>query len=157
MPRKPLSAAAATLWATLAYCSKLFLKKSDIKKGEYRVDVRVVGEVAGYPIDLPVHGLGTQSGPQTTAGSTGPGADDLWAYARLHIPATRIAAIEAEAKAFFAAEGRLPGVEEAASKDAGLWLKQCRAATSGTKAGAFTFAADPDQEDLAAAVERNAA
>jgi hypothetical protein len=157
MPRKSLSAAESALWAALAYLSKLFLKKVDVARGEYRTDLRIVGTVAGHDVDVPLHGLGTQSGPQTTAGSSGPSAAELWAFARCHIPRTRIAEVEAEAIALWTDQERLPGVAEEDAKDAGLFLKRCRAATSTTKAGAFTFAMDPDQDDLAAAVERDAA
>lgn len=157
MPRKPLTAAESTLWATLAYLAKLNLRKSDIKRGDYRVDLRIAGTIAGHQIDATVGGLGTQSGPQTTAGSTGPGADELWAYARRWIPRTQIAAAESEAIALWTADARLPGVEEPDAKDAGLFLKKCRAAISGTKAGAFTFALDADADALDAARESDAA
>ena len=157
MPRKSLSAAEAAAWATLAYCAKLNLSKQDIARGGYRVDLIVTGTVAGHPVSLTIAGEGTQSGPQTTASSSGPGQDELWAYARTRMPASRIAEIESEAIALWAAEERLPGVDDDAAKAAKPFLKQCRAASSTTKAGAFTFAADPDPEALAAAELRDAA
>ena len=73
------------------------------------------------------------------------------------MPASRIAEIEAEAIALWAAEERLPGVDEDAAKACKPFLRQCRAASSSTKSGAFTFAEDPEAEDLAAAISRDAA
>lgn len=157
MPRKPLTAAEAAAYAVLAYVAKLNLQKADIKRGNYPVDLRVTGTVAGYEIDMAIVGEGTQSGPQTTASSTGPSADELWAYARQHIPASRLQAIEDEAVALFAAEERLPGIEDADAKACKPFLKKCRAAKSSTKAGAFAFCAAPDPEDLEAAISREAA
>lgn len=139
MPRKPLTAAEAAAYAVLAYVAKLNLQKQDIKRGNYPVDLRITGTVAGYEIDIPIVGEGTQSGPQTTASSTGPSADELWAYARKHIPATR-----------------LPGVDETDAKAAKPFLKKCRAAKSSIKAGAFSFCASPDPDDLEAAMSRAA-
>lgn len=156
MPRKPLTAAEAAAYAVLAYVAKLNLQKQDIKRGNYPVDLRITGTVAGYEIDIPIVGEGTQSGPQTTASSTGPSADELWAYARKHIPATRLPAIEDEAVALFAAEERLPGVDETDAKAAKPFLKKCRAAKSSIKAGAFAFCAAPDPDDLEAAMSRAA-
>lgn len=157
MVRRSLSAAEAAAWATLGYVAKLNLQKQDIARGSYRVDLRVTGTVSGHPVEITIAGEGTQSGPQTTASSSGPGQDELWAYARTRMPASRIAEIEAEAIALWAAEERLPGVDEDAAKAAKPFLKQCRAATSTTKAGAFSFAADPDPEDLSSALDREAA
>lgn len=157
MPRKNLSASEAAAWAVLQYCAKLNLQKHEISRGNYAVDLRVTGTVAGHRIDFAIVGEATQSGPQTTASSTGPGKEELWALARLHIPATRIAGIEAEAIALFAQEERLPGVTDEAAKEAKPFVKKCRASQSATKAGAFTFAADPDNDDLQAALLRDAA
>lgn len=157
MPRKSLSAAEAALWASLAYVSKLFLKKVDIARGQYRCDLRIIGTVAGHQVDVPLNGDGTQSGPQTTAASSGPSAAELWAFARRHIPRSRLDEVESQAIALWTSEERLPEVDEDAAKDAGLFLKRCRAATSTLKAGAFTFALDPDEDDLAEALEREAA
>ena len=157
MPRKSLSASEAAAWAVLQYCAKLNLQKHEIARGNYPVELRVTGTVAGHRIDFAICGEATQSGPQTTASTTGPGKEELWALARLHIPATRIANIEAEAIALFAEEERLPGVNEDASKAAKPFLKNCRASQSTTKTGAFTFAADPDKDDLQAAILRDAA
>lgn len=157
MPRKSLTAAEAAAWATLAYAAKINLSKQSIARGSYRVDLRVSGTVAGYPVDLTIAGEGTQSGPQTTASSSGPSQDELWAYARTRMAQSRIDEIEQEAVALWAAEERLPGVDEEAAKACKPFLKQCRAATSTTKAGSYTFAADPDPNDLAAAQLRDAA
>ena len=157
MPRKPLTAAEAALYATLAYVAKLNLQKQAISRGNYRIDLRLVGTVAGHSIDISINGEGQQSGMQTTASTTGPSKEDLWAYARQHIPATRIAQVEADAIAMFADEGRLPGVADVDIAAAKTWLKKCRASESVTKAGAWTFAADPDPEDLQSAISREAA
>ena len=157
MVRRSLSAAEASAWATLAYVAKLNLAKHDIARGSYRVDLRVTGTVSGHPVDFTIAGEGSQSGPQTTASSSGPGQDELWAYARTRMPASRLGEIEAEAIALWAAEERLPGVDEEAAKAAKPFLKKCRASNSTTKAGAFTFAADPDPDSLEAALDREAA
>ena len=157
MPKKSLTASEAAAWATLAYAAKLHLAKQDIARGAYPVELHVTGTVGGHFIDFVIRGESTQSGPQTTASSTGPGADELWAYARKHIPGTRIEAIEREAVALFGAEERLPDVTPEDVKAAKPFLKQCRASGSKTKEGAFTFAADPEPEDLAAALDREAA
>ena len=141
----------------MAFAAKLNLKKVDIKRGTYRVDLRVTGTVSSIPVDFAVNGDAIQSGPQTTASSEGPSKDDLWAYAKRFLPASRLAEIEAEAIAFFGAHGRLPGVDDDASKASKLFLKKCRASSSETKAGAYTFAPDPDPEDLQAAIHREAA
>lgn len=157
MPRKSLTAAEAAAWATLAYAAKLKLTKQDIARGSYRVDLRVSGAVAGHQVEFAIAGEGTQSGPQTTASSTGPSQADLWAYAKTRLPASRIDEIEREAIALWAAEERLPGVEDDQVKTAKQFLKQCRAACSTLKAGAFTFAADPDPDDVESALQREAA
>lgn len=65
--------------------------------------------------------------------------------------------IEREAVAMFAAEERLPGVGDDDTVAVKPFLRQCRASTSKTKDGAFTFAADPCPEDLETALEREAA
>ena len=67
MPRKSLTAAEAAAWATLGFAAKIHLARQDIARGSYRVDLRVVGTVAGHAVDLTIAGEGTQSGPQTTA------------------------------------------------------------------------------------------
>lgn len=157
MPRKSLSASEAAAWAVLGYCAKLNLAKHDIARGNYPIDLRVTGTVAGHPIDFLITGEATQSGPQTTASSTGPSKESLWALARQHIPSTRIAGIESEAIALFATEERLPNVTDDDEKAVKPFLKQCRASQTTTKAGAFTFAADADEADLESARQREAA
>lgn len=157
MPRKSLTAAEAAAWATLQYAAKLHLTKHEIARGSYRVDLIVRGTVAGHPIELVIAGEANQSGPQTTASSEGPSKEELWAYGMQGRSAERREGIEAEAVAMFAAEARLPGVREEDLPAAKQFLKLCRATAPKTKAGAFTFAADPDSDDLAAAVDRDAA
>ena len=157
MPRKPFSALEAAAWAALAFAAKLNLKKVDIKRGAYRIDLRVTGTVSNVPVDFPVAGDSMQSGPQTTASSEGPSKEEIWTYAKQFMPASRLAEIEAEAIAFFTVHGRLPGVDEDAVKAAKPFLKKCRASSSETKAGAYTFCPDPDPEDLASAISRDAA
>lgn len=157
MPRKSLSSSKAAAWAVLGYCSKLNLQKDEIARGNYPIDLRVTGTVAGHPIDFAIKGESSQSGPQTTASSTGPSKESLWALARQHIPSTRIAGIESEAIALFAAEERLPNVNEDDEKAVKPFLKNCRATQPTTKAGAFTFAAIADEADLESVRQREAA
>jgi hypothetical protein len=157
MPRKSLSSSEAAAWAVLGYVAKLNLAKHEIARGNYAVDLKVIGTVAGHEVEFAIKGEATQSGPQTTASSTGPSKESLWALARQHIPSTRISGIEADAIALFAEEERLPNVTDEDEKAVKPFLKNCRASQSTTKAGAFTFAAQADEADLESAHQREAA
>lgn len=157
MPRKSVTAAEAVALATLAYHAKIHLARQEITRGSYRVDLRVTGTVAGHAIDMVIAGEGTQSGPQTTAASEGPSKEELWAYGMQGRSAERREAIEEEAVALFAAEARLPNVQDDDVARAKMFLKACRASAPKTKAGAYTFAADPDPDTLESALQREAA
>ena len=157
MGRKSLVAAEAAALAIISFWAKLRLDKQEIAKGFYRADLRIVGTVAGHPIDWQIVGDGTQSGPQTVASSEGPGKDEVAAYLLSSVPRTRWDELIEQGIAYYADAGELPGVSEAALPAVKRFLKMCRASTSKTKAGAFTFAEAPDPDDLAAACERAAA
>lgn len=156
MARPSLLAAGAAFWHTLQFVAKLRLKKGAVSEGHYHIDVRATGTVAGYEIDERIVGTGTQSAPQACASSHGAPQKHVVAWLWQHVPASRRAALRAEALAYFAECHALPGVTEEMEDDAGLWLKQLRATTTETKDGAYTFAPDPDPEDLQAAEERAA-
>lgn len=157
MARKSLTSAEAAAWATVAYVAKIRLQRQEIARGSYDTDLRLVGTVAGHEIDIPIVGEGVQSGPQTTASSTGPSKEELVAWGTRGWSKERFQREVDEAAALYGEEERLPGVTDEDLARVKPFIKRCRASTTTTKRGAYTFAEAPDPDDLENAIRREAA
>lgn len=158
MPRPSLTSAVAALWHSLTLWAKLHANRKQLRDdSRYRVELRITGTIAGYPVDETLNAWLLVGSPSTQASSTSVPTAELVATLLRAVPSTRRVELQDQIEAWWSESQALPELEKAELEQAKLWLKRLRATVPKEREGPVSLDVDADDEDLQAAQRRFAA
>ena len=156
--RPSLTSSVAALWHSLQCWAKLYANRKLLRDDtRYRVELRLTGTVAGYPVDEQLNAWLSVGAPSTQASASAIPTAELTAWLLEQIPASRRAELQDLLAAYWAENQEVPGVNDAQIKAAKLWLQRLRATVQKEREGPVSLDVDGDEDGAREAAERWAA